>query len=167
MSLCSVVILVKINSKSSKRLFEVAANKSVMYRRMRRNRQLLYMLLVTNTYFLLSNLPYCVSFVLFKGQKSESSVGQLLVHMLLYTNNAINFLFYGLSSQKYREVFGEIFCRGVPENGRSASVLSSKAISNSKHTSDGQVGLSREQRALQSKSKPQQQLHQQRKKSMW
>jgi hypothetical protein len=114
MSICSVIILAKIRSKS-KKFFEVLVDKSsersksIVYRRMRRNRQLLYMLLITNLYFLLSLLPYCVSFVMFKGQKGETT-GQLLVHMLLYTNNAINFLFYGLSSQKYREVFSEIFC---------------------------------------------------------
>ena len=67
------------------------------------------MLLLTNLYFLISLLPYCITFVLFKGQKAENTLGQSLVHILLYTNNAVNFLLYGFSSQKYREELCKTF----------------------------------------------------------
>ena len=80
-------------------------------RRVQRDRQLMFMLLVTNLYFLLSALPYSVSFIMFQGEKSESALWQSLIHLVLYTNNALNFVFYGLSSEKYRECCAEIFCR--------------------------------------------------------
>lgn len=115
MSICSVFILKKIYKKS-KNYFNKLINKNSeyqkgkIYKRLRRNRQLLYMLLLTNFYFLLSQLPYCILFVLYKGRTSESSFGQPLVHFLLYSNNAINFMLYGLSSQRYREeLFGMCF----------------------------------------------------------
>lgn len=52
----------------------------------------------------------------FQGEKSESPA-QLVVHMILYTNNAVNFLFYGLSSQRYREVL----CKRFNRNRRAGS----------------------------------------------
>lgn len=120
MSVCSVIILTRIRSKS-KKYFEKLVNKNNeqqrtnISKRLRRNRQLLYMLLLTNSYFLLSMLPYCVMFILFKGKKSESNIEQPLVHTLLYTNNAINFIFYGFSSQKYRKELYSLFSKKYKE----------------------------------------------------
>ena len=116
MSICSVIILVRIRSKSRKYFAKLMTKnneqqKTNFSKRLRRNRQLLYMLLLTNLYFLLSMLPYCIMFVLFKGKKSENSLEQPLVHTLLYTNNAINFVFYGLSSQKYRQELYSLFLK--------------------------------------------------------
>ncbi|RNA01728.1 FMRFamide receptor-like [Brachionus plicatilis] len=121
MSICSVIILTRIRSKS-KKYFERLVNKNNeqqktnISKRLRRNRQLLYMLLLTNLYFLLSMLPYCVMFILFKGKQSESSIEQPLVHTLLYTNNAINFIFYGFSSQKYRKELYSLFSKRFKDN---------------------------------------------------
>lgn len=118
MSICSAIILIRIRSKS-KKYFEKLVNKnneqqkSNITKRLRRNRQLLYMLLLTNLYFLLSMLPYCVMFILFKGKQSESNIQQPLVHTLLYTNNAINFIFYGFSSQKYRKELYSLFFKKI------------------------------------------------------
>ena len=121
MSICSTIILMRIRSKS-KKYFEKLVNKnneqqkSNISKRLRRNRQLLYMLLLTNLYFLLSMLPYCIMFILFKGKQSESNIQQPLVHTLLYTNNAINFIFYGFSSQKYRKELYLLFFKRFKEN---------------------------------------------------
>jgi hypothetical protein len=124
MSICSIVILIQIRNKS-KKFFKILKQneqgKSMVYRRARRNRQLLTMLLITNSYFLFTLLPYCISFIMYQGQKSESSIGQLLVHLFLYSNNAINFLFYGISSQRYRNEFGLLFnlkCENKTKNKR-------------------------------------------------
>jgi hypothetical protein len=67
------------------------------------------MLLLANLYFLISLLPYCISTLLLVGQKADNTLGQSLVHTLMYTNNAVNFLLYGFSSQKYREELFETF----------------------------------------------------------
>ena len=47
---------------------------------------------------------------MFRGQKNNANVAQFLVHIFCYINNAINFLFYGISSQKYREELKDLFC---------------------------------------------------------
>jgi hypothetical protein len=39
----------------------------------------------------------------------QSSLRQSFVYMLLYTNNAFDFVFYGMSSQKYRKEFRKLF----------------------------------------------------------
>ncbi|RMZ99596.1 FMRFamide receptor-like [Brachionus plicatilis] len=130
MSVCSSIILIRIHKKS-KNYFNHLINKnsecqkSNFYKRLRRNRQLLYMLLLTNFYFLLSQLPYCILFVLYKGKTSDNSFGQPLVHFLLYSNNAINFLLYGLSSQRYREeLFGMCFKKSRKRNSTENKYLS-------------------------------------------
>jgi thiosulfate reductase cytochrome b subunit len=109
MGICSMIIIVKIQKNSNnllKTLSKTSQNdKSNLQRRLKRNRQLLYMLLITNFYFLLSLLPCCLSFLIFGGSETKSSLHQLVVHILLYTNNSINFLFYGFSSEKYRKEF--------------------------------------------------------------
>ncbi|CAF1076240.1 unnamed protein product [Brachionus calyciflorus] len=113
MFICSFIILFRIHIKSKtyfKRLINKNSrlNKTNVSKRLRRNRQMLYMLLLTNFYFLLSQLPYCILFIINKGKYSDSTLEQPLVHILLYSNNAINCILYGLSSQKYRQqLFGK------------------------------------------------------------
>lgn len=114
MSICSIIILAFIQKSSRKYLSKMYKKESnlsklILFKRLKRNRQLFYMLLVTNLFFIISSLPYCITFVLFKGEKSENPIGQLSVHVISYTNNAFNFIFYGLSSQKYRQEFCRIF----------------------------------------------------------
>ena len=120
MSVCSGIIIFRIR-KSTKKYFNSllnkrSVNKSNFYRklkrnhRLKRNRQLLYMLLITNVYFFLSSLPYCITFLMYRGSIDNNQL-QFSVHTLSYTNNAINFIFYGISSQKYREELKKLFCR--------------------------------------------------------
>jgi hypothetical protein len=116
MSVCSVIILVKIRESSEKYLKvlmnrNTESNRDACQKRIRRDRQVLYMLLLTNFYFLLSSMPYFVSSLLYQGQRDDSPTAQPIVHLLLYTNNAVNFLFYGFSSEKYREEFIKVFSR--------------------------------------------------------
>lgn len=109
MGICSMIIIVKIQRNSNNLLKTLSktsqSDKTNLQRRLKRNRQLLYMLLITNLYFLISLLPCCISFLIFGGSETKSSLHQLVVHILLYTNNSINFLFYGFSSEKYRKEF--------------------------------------------------------------
>jgi D-alanyl-lipoteichoic acid acyltransferase DltB (MBOAT superfamily) len=105
-------------------------DKENFYKRIKRNRQLLYMLLITNLYFLLALLPCCIIFVLlsFKHVKHHETVVvfdedekeknilytvriQYAAHILSYTNYSVSIAFYMIWSQKFREEFVQIFCK--------------------------------------------------------
>ena len=100
MTWCSVVILITIKRNNRLFLNTLPRLNSLEYkrrcqRRLKRNRQIIYMLLTANTYFLVSSLPYSIMSV---GLLSSDTVlVQPLVHLILYTNNAFNFIFYGFS----------------------------------------------------------------------
>ena len=151
MSVCSVIILIQIKNRSKKFIEVINGNnkntsehaKMAIYKRVNRNRQLLYMLLITNVYFLLSLLPYCVFFVLFRGQE-DNTKSQNFVHMLLYTNNAINFLFYYFSSQKYREVLKQIFYNRTLERlvSRSREKIMKRSFSDHRKTRQSVAAVS-------------------------
>ena len=115
MSVCSMIILLRIKKNSQNYLSvnhrNSLSNRHALQRRVHRNRQILYMLLLTNIYFLVSSMPYFVSSLIYQGQKSETLTGHAVVHLLLYTNNAVNFLLYGFSSEKYRKEFIRVFSR--------------------------------------------------------
>jgi len=120
MGICSIFIVVRIHTSSRKYIRTMtnkqsAFNRNILYKRLKRDRQLLYMLLLTNLYFILSSTPYCISFLMFKGVKDENALGQLTVHVLAYTNNAFNFVFYGISSQKYRQELRNLWKRQPPK----------------------------------------------------
>jgi len=116
MSICSIIIIHHI-LKSSRRFLNNFKNKnsvltrSIHYKRLKRDRQLLYLLLLINLLFILSSAPFCISFLLFRGDEGENGLGQLTVHVLAYSNNAFNFLLYGISSQKYRQEFFDLWKR--------------------------------------------------------
>jgi hypothetical protein len=121
MSICSAVILIRIRKKSRTYFTKLINQKSPssqpnFIRRLRRNRQLMYMLLITNLYFFISVAPYCISFIVMKGKRSANTNIQLLVHIFSYMNNATNFLLYGFSSQKYREELMSVFCNKKNHN---------------------------------------------------
>jgi hypothetical protein len=119
MSTCSAVILVTMRKSSEKVFYNTSRNRSsltggsinLFQKRLRRNRQILYMLVLTNLYFLLSSMPYFVMAVKYQGEKMETPTAHALVQFLLYTNNAINFVFFGFSCEKYRGEFLKVFWR--------------------------------------------------------
>lgn len=81
-------------------------------RRLKRNRTLLYLLLSTNIYFLLTSFPYFILSIIYMGKMSRhSTLDQNIAHLLLYSNNSLHFVFYGLSSEKYRQEFMRIILR--------------------------------------------------------
>jgi hypothetical protein len=130
MSVCSAVILFTIR-KSTKKVFFIWKKKdggvnmvhsNVYKERLRRNRQVLFMLVLTNLYFLLSSLPYLVLALMYKVERSNMPAMDSFVHTLLYSNNAVNFFFFGLSSEKYRVELVKIFLRKKkPNNTMSTS----------------------------------------------
>ncbi len=90
-------------------------NKKICSRNDRRNKQTLCMLLVTNGYFIVCSLPYCTLNFMFNYSPSANWVTWLLVvNALAYSHNSINFVFYLLFSQKYRQtIAGFLFKKPV------------------------------------------------------
>jgi hypothetical protein len=75
-------------------------NRSIYERKINRNKRIVLKLFLTNVYFLASILPYYL-FVFFL----ERNYGFLknFVMCLFYSNNALNFLFYGITCARFRE----------------------------------------------------------------
>jgi hypothetical protein len=114
MSVCSAIILIRIRKKSHTYFTKLlnknkASDEPHFVRRLRRNRQLLYMLLATNLFFLICITPFCICSVIMNGKSLKNTSIQLIVHILVYMNNALNFLLYGFSSRKYREELAKVF----------------------------------------------------------
>jgi hypothetical protein len=109
MVICSIIILVTINRKT--RRFSSRKNSILKKRLTKRNNQLLLMLTATNLYFLLCTLPYCITYtkIQLSSDKSETSLIDSLVHIFAYSNNSVNFIFYTIFSQKYRQTFAKLF----------------------------------------------------------
>lgn len=98
-------------------------NKSMYKRKLRRNFQLCFMLIISNLYFLLTMSIFWlwVFFHLnsrtnfFKSNTSDAEIfsstnlTQSYVFMLLYSNNALGFVFYGVSSVYFRREFVKLF----------------------------------------------------------
>jgi hypothetical protein len=98
MSMCSIIILINIRTKSSSSL---RSNRCLMKRRRKRNNQLSILLLSTNLYFLFSSLPFSLD-----NNKisidDRDNMKLLRNSILTYSNNSFNFIFYGLFSERYR-----------------------------------------------------------------
>jgi hypothetical protein len=110
MTVCSILIVVQIKTKTKNFLnnyVNETKNKMCMIRSRKRNRQLLIMLTITNLYFIICSLPLCISLIYYKfiGIRNETHLVQTAFHVLAYSNNSINFVFFSLFSKKYQERF--------------------------------------------------------------
>ena len=116
MCICTSIIVWRIRSYSRNffRMSRSSGNSNNYFKRVKRNRQLVFMLLLTNLYFIFTSLPYCIAFVLNKGKETDSSYLQMTIHLLSYTNNAFNFVFYGFSCEIYRNEFRNLFIKKKP-----------------------------------------------------
>jgi hypothetical protein len=56
---------------------------------------------------------------MFRGERTMSEFAKSIVHLILYTNNTVNFVFYGWSCEKYRTEFVKLFYR---RNNRNVSM---------------------------------------------
>jgi hypothetical protein len=112
MVICSIIIIVKIKSKSKGFIRNSGQeNLDISEKVKRRNKKLLIMLILTNSYFILCTMPLCVDMILYKFQILffENIYFQAFFHVLAYSNNSINFVFYILFSNKYRNVLVKKF----------------------------------------------------------
>ena len=105
---CSFILFYEIKKKSEN-FFKISGNKQnrgIFKNRIKRNKQILYMLTATNIFFITCSLPYCI--LCFKSNFSSSqysSFSQVLfiVHILSYSNNSFNFIFFLIFSNHYRQ----------------------------------------------------------------
>ena len=98
----------KRNAKYRSYLFnkDYASNYSIYLKKIKKNKSILRKLFVVNIYFFLSVFPYCAYNLLnYFVPRNLNSKGFLdnLVNTLLYSNNAMNFFLYGITSQKFCE----------------------------------------------------------------
>jgi hypothetical protein len=128
MALCSLIIIREIRQKSSLPLLSnfLTSNQQLMKKRSKRNKQLLLILVITNSYFFVTSLPLCIMMVYYKmydQDESEAHFSQTLLHVLAYSNNAVNFAFCLLFSQKYR-----LLIKNMIINTIKSSKVSTKTI---------------------------------------
>ena len=76
-------------------------NAHIYLKRIKNNKRIVWRLLSLNSYFFFSSLPSYVSCYFLFWSKIHLILNYL-GYVLFYSNNSLNFLFYGLSSQKYR-----------------------------------------------------------------
>ena len=107
--ICSLIIIVRVR-KLNQNYTQFLMNKMYEYnkknyeRKIKKNHQICLMLLNTNLYFFISMLQFWIFFYFFRDSKDQiENLIYLYVYIILYTNNAIDFVIYSLSSQKYRQ----------------------------------------------------------------
>ena len=89
------------------------------------------MLLVNNLFFILCSLPLCLNIIYYNfiGQKDyEAYSFQAYFHILAYSNNSFNFVFYYIFSKQYRQIISKLFCSVCRKttNGKSNSNIQLK-----------------------------------------
>jgi len=122
--ICSLVIakkLSKVNKNYTKYLTKsrlmnesCCFNKKIYRRKVKRNFHLCLMLVSADVYFLLTMLVFWLwAFFQLNSENNEfffyKNLTQSYVYVLLYSNNALSFLFYGILSINYRREFFRIF----------------------------------------------------------
>ena len=81
-----------------------ASTVEIQRRIVRRNNQLLVMLGATNLFFITCTMPYCITqHIAFSIDDKIFDIILVIIHILAYSNNAFNFVFFIIFSQKYRE----------------------------------------------------------------
>ena len=95
----------KLNANYSSFLGDEARklNTRIYLKKIKRNKIVIIKLLLVNCYFFASILPYFLINITKKGHNAmQSYFLKSFVDILLYSNNALTFFFYGISSQVYR-----------------------------------------------------------------
>ena len=107
---CSILILVQIRKESQKFLTNLSrstqSNRELSAKRNRKNKQMAIILIMENIYFLSCSLPYFYTSTNFSFLNHDdlSKTTVFRYHILSYSVNCFNFIFYGLFSEKYRHV---------------------------------------------------------------
>jgi hypothetical protein len=105
----------KINEKYSRFITTESYNqhnKLIYFRKIKRNRQICLIILNSSAYFFFSMGVYWICFLLLRNSVTQNEFFnelQSFVYILLYTNNAFDFVIYGFSSSTYRVEFYKTF----------------------------------------------------------
>ena len=121
MTMCFTFSIIKFKLKSINRNYATILldrtynnyNKRIYLRKIRRNKKIIYIIFATNAYFCLSIVPFLI-FSIMKNlncylSSKEFFYVKSLVEILFYSNNAFNFVFYGLTSKEYRKALKRMF----------------------------------------------------------
>ncbi len=115
MMICSCFILLEIRHryKNFTKGISSKLNKILAQKRLRRSKQILFMLTGTNAFFILCSLPYCIIYHKSNSERTETdfSFSLIIVYILSYSNNSFNFVFYGLFSERYKEEISVVFSK--------------------------------------------------------
>ena len=128
MSISFLFIRVKLRRTNENYSFYLASenskcNAKIWLKRIKKNRQILVKLLLVNSYFFFSSLPYYVYNFLIDYPKQNYYL-LTLFNILFYSNNACSFFLYGISSQQYRkEMFNIIWCTSSTAQARAESTM--------------------------------------------
>jgi hypothetical protein len=76
-------------------------NAHIYMKRMRKNRRIVWRVFLLILYFFLSSTPAYIFYYSLILTRTDLFLSNLF-YVLFYSNNALNFLFYGCTSQKYR-----------------------------------------------------------------
>ena len=111
MLICSIIIIFRIFGTNR----SLRHNDNLSKKRFNKNKQISYLLLTTNFIFICLVSPLLVFNSLRLLQ--ENSISTTVVYLLSYANHGLNFIFYGISCEKYRHELFMIFkcfgCCGV------------------------------------------------------
>jgi len=84
------------------------SNARIYLKKIRLNKQMLLRLSLVNAYFFASIMPHFVFNIFLRGGDEHFSAStnyliKTFVEILFFSNNALNFFFYGISSEKFRQ----------------------------------------------------------------
>jgi hypothetical protein len=114
MFLCTILILIEMRKKTAQFTNNVIKNRPnklnrrISQKRTRKNNQILILMLTTNAYFIICSLPYFILYFTATDENSDKNSTVLFANILAYSNNAFNFILFGIFSHKYRQTLMRI-----------------------------------------------------------
>jgi hypothetical protein len=111
MIICSSLILIEVKSKTASFSSNLtgSTNRKLIAKRKRKNKQLLILLIITDVFFLVCSLPYCLNNNFNNFLDSNNRLTLFIYNIMAYSNNSFNFLFYGMFSSRYRAILASLF----------------------------------------------------------
>ena len=115
MTISFILIFIKVRkSNRNYRGYLITENRKynnrIYLKKIKKNQRIIVKLFVVNLYFFLSIFPYFLFNIFVKNVSvNRHSLAENLVSILFYSNNALNFFFYGVTSQKFLKEFVKMY----------------------------------------------------------